>query len=127
MPVSSVMFLRIDQFGPDAYLILRDTRKGLSALPYDRRLEKILDGVFDFTRNGKEFELRRALVPNSPLPLTLLEHFKKCSDTPEAAQEAYDAHQEFVHEKRSLETTPVNELDEMETKAIELLVKFAEQ
>jgi hypothetical protein len=125
MPVSGVMFWRIDQFGPDAYLILRDTRKGLSALPYDRRLETILDGVFDFTRNGKEFELRRALLPNSPMPLTLLEHFKKCSDTPEAAQEAYAAHQEFVREKRALETTPVNELDEMETKAIELLVKFA--
>ena len=59
------------------------------------------------------------------MPLTLLEHFKKCSDTPEAAQEAYAAHQEFVREKRALETTPVNELDEMETKAIELLVKFA--
>jgi hypothetical protein len=126
MPVSGVMFWRIDQFGPDAYLILRDTRKGLSALPYDRRLETILDGVFDFTRNGKEFELRRALLPNSPMPLTLLEHFKKCSDNPEAAQEAYAAHQEFVREKRALETTPVNELDEMETKAIELLVKFTE-
>jgi len=127
MPVSGVMFYRIDQFGPDAYLILRDTRKGLCALPYDRRLEKILGGVFDFTRNGKEFELRRALVPNSPLPLTLLEHFKKCSDSPEAAQEAYAAHHEFVREKRTLETTPVNELDDMETRAIELLVKFAEE
>jgi hypothetical protein len=126
MPVSGVMFLRIDQFGPDAYLILRDTRKGLSALPYDRRLEKVLDGVFDFTRNGKEYELRRALLPNSPMPLTLLEHFKKCSDNPEAAQEAYAAHQEFLHEKRALETTPVNELDEMETQAIELLVKLTE-
>ena len=125
MPVSGVMFLRIDQFGPDAYLILRDTRKGLSALPYDRRLENVLDGVFDFTRTGTEFELRRALVPNSPLPLTLLEHFKKCTDKPEAAQEAYAAHQDFLREKRVLETTPVNELDEMETKAIELLVKFA--
>jgi hypothetical protein len=125
MPVSGVMFLRIDQFGPDAYVILRDTRKQLSALPYDRRLENVFAGVFDFTRNGKEFELRRALLPNSPMPLTLLEHFKKCSDTPQAAQEAYAAHQEFVHEKRALETTPVNELDEMETKAVELLAKFA--
>jgi hypothetical protein len=125
LPVNGVIFYGIDQFGPDAYLILRDTRKGLSALPYDPRLEPIIGGVFDFVRNGKEFELRKSLQPNSPLPLSLLEHFKKCSDNEEAAQEAYRAHQEFIHEKRALAATPVNEMDEMETTAIELLAKFA--
>jgi len=125
MPVNGIIFYRIDQFGPDAYFIFRDVRKGLSALPYDRRLENLLDGVFDFIRNGKEFELRKSLQNNSPLPLTLLEHFRKCSDNDEAAQEAYRAHQEFIREKRSFETTPVNEADEMEFIAIELLAKFA--
>ena len=67
LPISGVAFHRIDQFGPDAYFILRDTRKQLFALPYDRRLETILDGVYDFTRNGTEFELRKALQPNSPV------------------------------------------------------------
>ena len=125
MPVNGIIFYRIDQFGPDAYFIFRDTRKGLSALPYDRRLENLLDGVYDFTRTGKEYDLRRSLQPNSPLPMTMLEHFKKCSDNEEAAQEAYAAHQEFVREKRALATTPVNELDEMETTAIELFAKVA--
>lgn len=127
MPVNGVMFYRIDQFGPDAYFILRDTRKGLSALPYDPRFEPILDGVFDFVRNGKEFELRRSLQPNSPLPLTLFDHFKKCSDTAEAAQEAYRAHQEWTREPRTLGATPVNEMDEMESTAMALLAKFAEE
>jgi hypothetical protein len=125
MPVSGIAFCRIDTFGPDAYFILRDTRKGLSALPYDRRLEPILDGVFDFTRTGKEFDIRKSLVPNSPLPLSLLEYFKKISDNEEAAQEAYRRHQEFVREKRMLATTPANEFDEMEVTAIELFAKFA--
>jgi hypothetical protein len=125
MPVSGVMFYRIDQFGPDAYLILRDTRSQLYALPYDRRLQNLFDGVYDFTRTGTEFELRRATQPNSPLPLSLREHFKKCSANDEAAEEAYTQHQEFVREKRTLETTAVNETDEMEVKAIELLAKFA--
>jgi hypothetical protein len=125
LPVNGVIFYRIDQFGPDAYVILRDTRKGLSALPYDPRLEPIIGGVFDFVRNGKEYELRKSLQPNSPLQLSVLEHFKKCSDNDEAAQEAYQAHQQFVHEKRSLAATPVNEMDEMEVTAIDLLTKFA--
>jgi hypothetical protein len=123
LPVSQVMFYRIDQFGPDAYFILRDTRKQLFALPYDRRLEPILDGVFDFTRNGKEFELRKSLQNNSPLPLSLLDHLKKCSDNEEAAQEAYRVHQEFAREKRMLAT--IESFDETETAAIELFAKFA--
>ncbi len=125
LPVSGVAFHRIDQFGPDAYFILRDTRKQLFALPYDRRLETILDGVYDFTRTGTEFELRKAQQPNSPLPLTLLEYFKKSTDNEEAAQEAYRQHQEFAKEKRMLATLPVNEFDEAEVKAIELFAKFA--
>jgi hypothetical protein len=88
-------------------------------------LEPIIGGVFDFVKNGKEFELRKSLQPNSPLQLSLREHFKKCSDNDEAAQEAYNAHQEFIHEKRALAVTPVNEMDEMEVTAIELLAKFA--
>jgi hypothetical protein len=125
MPVAGIMFHRIDQFGPDAYFIFRDTRKQLSALPYDRRLENLLDGVYDFTRTGKEFELRKSLQPNSPMPLSQLEYFKKCTANDEEAQEAYRQHQEFAREKRMLATTPVNEFDEMEVTAIELFAKFA--
>lgn len=125
MPLAGVIFHRVDVFGPDAYVILRDMRKNLYALPYDRRFEPIFDGIFDFVRNGKEYELRRAQQPNSPLPLTLLEYFKKSSDNEEAAQEAIRAHQDFVKEKRALQTTPVNEFNELETTAVELLAKYA--
>jgi hypothetical protein len=125
LPISGIIFHRIEQYGPDAYFILRDTRKQQYALPYDRRLEPILGGVFDFIRTGTEVSLRKSLLPNSPLQLSLREHFKKCSDTEEAAQEAYSLHQEFVREKRTLATVPVNEFDEAETTAIELFAKFA--
>jgi hypothetical protein len=125
LPISGVIFVRVDQFGPDAYFILRDTRKQLYALPYDRRLENILDGVFDFTRTGKEFDIRKALQANNPLPLSMLEHFKKTTDNEEAAQEAYRQHQDFVREKRMLATVPVNEFDEIETTAMDLFAKFA--
>jgi hypothetical protein len=123
LPFNGLMFYRIDQFGPTAYFIMRDTRKQLYGLPYDRRLEPILDGVFDIIKTGKEFDIRKSMQPNSPLPLTLLDHFKKCSDNEEAAQEAYRAHQEFVREKRTLDT--VESFDDAEGTAVELLAKFA--
>jgi hypothetical protein len=125
LPNSGIIFYAIEQFGPDAYFILRDTRKQLFALPYDRRFENILDGVFDFTRTGKVVEIRKALLPNSPLPLSMLEHYKKASENEEAAQEGYRAHQEFVREKRMFATVPVNEFDETETTAIDLFAKFS--
>jgi hypothetical protein len=125
LPVTGVIFMRVEQFGPDAYFILRDTRKQQYALPYDRRLENILDGVFDFTRTGKEIDIRKALQPNNPLPMSMLEHFKKTSDNEEAAQEGYRQHQEFVREKRMFATVPVNEFDESETTAMDLFAKFA--
>jgi hypothetical protein len=127
MPVSGIAFYRIDGFGPDAYFIFRDTRKQLSALPYDRRLEVLLDGVYDFTRTGKEYALRKSLQPNSPMPLSLLEYFKKVTASDEEAQEAYRLHGEFVREKRMLATTPVNEIDEVEVAAIDLFAKLAEE
>jgi hypothetical protein len=125
LPVTGVIFVRVEQFGPDAYFVLRDTRKQHYALPYDRRLENILDGVFDFTRTGKEIDIRKALQANNPLPMSMLEHFKKTSGNDEAAQDAYRQHQEFVREKRMFANTPVNEFDESETTAMDLFAKFA--
>jgi hypothetical protein len=87
----------------------------------------LLDGVYDFTRTGKEYALRKSLQPNSPMPLSLLEYFKKVTASDEEAQEAYRLHGEFVREKRMLATTPVNEIDEVEVAAIDLFAKLAEE
>jgi hypothetical protein len=119
----ALMFLRIDQFGDRAYFIMRDLRRRLFALPYDRRLEPLLDGAYDIVKNGKEFDVRRAKRDNTPIGLTLLEHFTKCSESAEAAQAAYRDHQEFVKAKRSIPTA--SEPDEVEAAVIELLAAVA--
>jgi hypothetical protein len=119
----ALMFLRIDQFGESAYFVLRDLRKRLFALPYDRRLEPLLDGVYDIVKNDKEFEVRRAKRDNTPIGLTLLEHFTKCSENAEAAQGAYRDHQEFAKAKRAIAT--MIEVDEVEAAVIELLAAVA--
>jgi hypothetical protein len=118
-----LMFLRIDQFGEHAYFIMRDLRKRLFALPYDRRLEPLLDGAYDIVKNGKEHEVRRAKRDNTPICLTLLEHFLRCSENAEAGQAAYREHQEFAKAKRTIAT--LTEVDEVEAAVISLLAGVA--
>jgi predicted GNAT family acetyltransferase len=122
LPIDGIIFYRIDTFGPKAYFIVRDLRKQLYALPYDRRLEPILGGVYDITRSGKEFEVRRHARQNTRIPLTVLEHFQKCSDNPEAAQDAYRQHQEFLSEKRAFAT--LEEYDDIEVAAMAAFLAF---
>jgi hypothetical protein len=106
MPIGGMLFLRIDQFGPAAYFIVRDSRKQLYALPYDRRLEPIVGDVYDIDRVGKGFEVRRSMRPNSQIPMSLLDHFQKFYDNDDAkAREAYRDHQSFVKAVRALPTT----------------------
>ena len=124
LPISGMMFLRIDQFGPDAYFVVRDLRKQLYALPYDGRLEKLLGGVYDISRLGKEFSVQPARRDNGRAPLTVLDHFVKCSDSDEAAQAAYNEHREYIAQRRDLQVT--NEGDETEATTIRLLAEFAE-
>jgi hypothetical protein len=125
LPIDGMIFYRIDQFGPKTYFIVRDLRKQLFALPYDRRLETLLEGVYDITRAGKEFEVHRHTKDNTRIPFTLPDYFQKSSDNEEAAQEAYARHQEFVKDKRAVET--MAECDETEANAIGLLAAFAEK
>lgn len=125
LPASGLLFYRIDAFGPEAYFVLRDPRKALYALPYDRRLEPLLGGIYDINRNGKEFVVARTMQSNGKIPMSLLEHFTKC-DGPdgEAIQAAYKRHQEFAKEPRGYAT--LNEGNAAEAAAIELFAAFAE-
>jgi hypothetical protein len=124
LPIAGIMFYRIEQFGDDAYLIVRDTRKQLYALPYDRRLEPVLGGVFDFVRNGKEYALRPSMRSDGRTPLSLLDHFLACNDKKdELAQADYGAHQAFLNERRLLATN--ERCDDIEATAIALLAELA--
>ena len=125
-PISGMMFYRFEKYGDQAYFILRDLRKQLYALSYDRRLEPIAGGVYDVVRAGKEIEVRRTTRDNSPIPMSLLDHFVRCSDKDDAAaQEAYRQYQELMKQPRSFLTHAP--FDETEGQVIELLAKLAEE
>lgn len=123
-PATGLMFYRIDQFGPKTYFILRDLQKKLYALPYDRRVESLMDGVYDIVTQGKDLTLRRTVQESTRLPLALQEHFLKCCDgDEEASQNAYRLYQQQMRQNRFLST--MTELDETEAALIQLLVEFA--
>jgi hypothetical protein len=125
-PVAGMMFYRFEKYGDEAYFIVRDIRKQLYALAYDRRLEPIIGGVYDVVRAGKDVEVRRTTRENSPIPMSLLDHFVRCSEKDDAAaQEAYRQYQELVKQPRSFSTHAP--FDETEGQVIELLAKLAEE
>ena len=123
LPLDGIIFYRIDQFGPNAYFIIRDLRKQLYALPYDRRLEALLGGVYDIVGTGKEYKVRKSTRDNGRTPYSLLDHFVKCSDNEEAAQEASRRHQEWMKQSRMYST--MIECDEVEATVIQLLADVA--
>ena len=123
LPLEAAMFYRIEQFGPSAYFIVRDKRKQLFALPYDRRLETKLDTVFDIVQAGDKIDVHRSLRENTRLQMSVTDHFIACNDQQDtAAQLELREHRKFVGEKRMLASTPP--ADENESKIIEALLAF---
>jgi hypothetical protein len=124
VPASGLLFLRVEQYGTAAYFILRDLRKQLYALPYDRRLEPLLDGVYDIEKAGDGVAARRSLRENGATQLTAREHFMKCNDNKDdVAQPEYQAHREFIKQSRMLATA--SECDETEATATAALAALA--
>jgi hypothetical protein len=125
LPFEGLIFYRVDRFGSHAYFVMRDLHKQLYALPYDRRLEPLVDGVYDAVRMGKDFEIRRRLREGTRLPLSLIEYFLKCHDGKEdEAQAAFREQQERMSAPRTDET--LEPADEVEANVIGLLAAFAE-
>jgi hypothetical protein len=110
VPARAIVFLRVERFGASSYLIARDLRKQLYALPYDRRLEPLLDGVYDIDKAENAVTARRSLRENGATLLTVREHFQHCCDNVDAAaQAAYEAHREFIKQPRALAPTSAND------------------
>jgi hypothetical protein len=124
IPLSGVMFLRVAEFGAGAYVILRDLRKQCYALPYDRRLEPLLDGVYDLAKTTDGVEARRSLRVNGTGPLTVAEHLLACNDKNDAAAlEEGRVHREFVKARRMIEN--MQPADDLEASALEALAALA--
>ena len=123
LPVDGFVFIRTESYGPKNYAILRDVNKQQYYLPYDPRLEPLFLGVYEIARSGKELAVRPYARPNSREAFTLRDHFVKCSENEEAADEALRGHQAWAKQRRML--AALTELDEVETQAMQLLTDYA--
>jgi hypothetical protein len=125
MPLAGMMFYRIDVFGKSAYFIIRDLEKKLYVLPYDPRLEHLIDGVFDLYRIADRFDVRQRVHEESKLPFTILDHFIACSDRQDiVGRAAYREQRGWIKRHRGLPPTPVTR--DMDREIIKLLADFAE-
>ena len=125
LPIDGFIFLRTEIHGKKSYFILRDVSKQLYALPYDRRLEPLVKGVYDIARSGgTDLIVRAHTKPNSRDPFSLLDHFMACNDRDEEkAKEGLEAQQAWAKERRVITAHP--DRDENENTAINLLAEFA--
>jgi hypothetical protein len=122
--ITGMMFYRFEKIGDEAYFITRDVLKQLYAIAYDRRLEPILNGIYDIVAVGKEIEIRRSTKPNSQIPMSLLDHFNRCSDKDDAAaQEAYRQYQDVMKQPRTFATHAA--FDDTEGRVVELFALLA--
>jgi hypothetical protein len=124
LPLSGIMFYRVATFRELSYFILRDLTKRLYALPYDPRLEHIVDGVFDIYRVGATFEVKLRVREDTRLPFTIYDHFLACAEKDEImAKDAFRRQRTWMREPRAgLQTTDANPL---EAQTRDLLAAFA--
>jgi hypothetical protein len=124
IPLTGMMFYRVDRFGSLTYFIIRDLEKKLYALPYDPRLETIIDGVFDVYRVADAFDVRQRVHEESKLPFTILDHFYICNDKQDiVARAAYREQRGWMKNERGLPATPPS--NDTERDVINLLAEFA--
>jgi hypothetical protein len=125
LPLTGVMFFRVDAFGSLVYFILRDLEKRLFALPYDPRLESIVDGVFDIFRVADSYDVRQRIHSESKLPFTILDHFYHCNDRQEVvSRSAYREQRAWMKPERTYRATPCS--SDLERDIIKLLVEFSQ-
>jgi hypothetical protein len=124
IPLAGFMFYRVDTFGKLSYFILRDLQKRLYALPYDPRLEAIIDGVFDIYRVADKNDVKQRVHDDSKLPFTILNHFYVCNDNEEVqARAAYRDQRAWMKTPRGFRATPAT--DDIEREVIALLAELA--
>jgi hypothetical protein len=123
LPLDGMIFYSVEEFGDDAYFIVRDLGGRFYALPYDRRLEALIDGVYDVVPAGDTYRVCPHAASGGRA-FTLLDHFRACHDgLEEAAQAAYHRHQSVMRRRRT-PRMPV-ERDAAEAVAIDVLAGYA--
>ena len=122
VPFSGMLVVEIKSYGELHYFILRDKEKGLFALPYDPRLEPLLDQVFDFYRIAESYEAKLHRAQDNRV-FTALDHYFANFKDEEVARHEYRKARTVLRQPRDL-PAPASIEEEMERTIVDVLANF---
>jgi hypothetical protein len=122
VPFSGMLIVQIASYGDLHFFILRSVEKQLFALPYDPRLEPLLDQVFDFYRIADSHEAKLHRAPDNR-PFTALDHYFANFKDEEVARHEYRKARTLLRAPRELPAATIQ--DPAEQTIVETLANFA--
>ncbi len=122
-PFSGAAIIRIARYGDAAYFIFRDLERRQYFLPYDPRLDPLMDNVFDVFRLADSFEAKPTKGPDGR-PLSMLAHYTANYKDEEIARTEYRKARTALRAPRT-DLAPMAPADANEAALVEMLAGFA--
>ena len=122
-PFTGVTIVRVVRYGPLSYFLFRDLERKLFYLPYDQRLEALIENVFDVYRLADSFEAKMTKGPDGR-PLAALAHYLTNYKDEEVARSEFRKARTALRAARA-DLPPMTFIDSNEQLLLDLLAGFA--
>ncbi len=122
-PFSGATVVRVVRYGDLSYFLLRDLERHLFYLPYDPRLEQIIDHVFDVYRIADAFEAKLTRAADGR-PMPALQHYLTNYKDEEVARSEFRKARTALRTPRT-ELPPMTLADGTDQALLDLLGNFA--
>jgi hypothetical protein len=122
-PFGGMLIVRVVRYGDLSYFLMRDLERKVFFLPYDPRLEPLIDNPFDVYRVADAFEVKLARGADGR-PMASLEHYKTNFPDEEVARAEYRKARTALRTPRTA-FPPMTLVDGTEQMLLDLLAQFA--
>jgi hypothetical protein len=122
-PFAGVTIVRVVRYGDLTYFLFRDLERHLYYLPYDPRLEPLIENVFDVYRLADAFETKLTRGTDGR-PLPALQHYITNYKDEEVARSEFRKARTALRTPRT-DVPPMTLVDTADQPLIELLASFA--
>ncbi len=122
-PFTGVTIVRVVRYGPLSYFLFRDLERKLFYLPYDSRIEPLIESVFDVYRLADSFEAKMTKGPDGR-PLAALAHYLTNYKDEEVARSEFRKARTALRVPRA-DLPPMSFIDSTQQLLLDLLAGFA--
>jgi hypothetical protein len=122
-PFAGVTIVRVVRYGDLSYYLLRDLERHLLYLPYDPRLEPLIENVFDVYRLADAFEVKLTRGADGR-PMPPLQHYLTNYKDEEVARSEFRKARTALRTPRT-DLPPMTLIDANEQMLLDLLANFA--